>query len=73
VDLFVVPTISFRLLYGLLIMGTADDKFCGLASEIALRQHATWRQALSIQVKSDTCSFAQVASRHRDCQGFTNR
>jgi len=27
-------TISFRLLYGLLIMGTADDKFCGLASQL---------------------------------------
>ena len=30
-DLFVVPTISFRLLYGLLIMGTAGDVFCGSA------------------------------------------
>jgi hypothetical protein len=33
-DLFVVPTISFRLLYGFLIVGTADDKFCGLASQL---------------------------------------
>jgi hypothetical protein len=32
-DMFVVPTISFRLLYGLLIMGTAGDIFCGLASQ----------------------------------------
>ena len=30
-DLFVVPTISFRLLYGLLIMGMVDDRFYGLA------------------------------------------
>jgi hypothetical protein len=28
-DLFVVPTISFRLLYGLLIMGHGGDKSCG--------------------------------------------
>jgi len=28
-DLFVVPTISFRLLYGLLIMGMADDRSYG--------------------------------------------
>jgi hypothetical protein len=32
-DMFVVPTISFRLLYGLRSWGTADDKFCGLASQ----------------------------------------
>ena len=32
-DLFVVPTISFRLLYGLLSWGTAGDIFCGLASQ----------------------------------------
>jgi len=32
-DLFVVPTISFRLLYGLLIIGTVGDMFCGLASQ----------------------------------------
>jgi hypothetical protein len=32
-DMFVVPTISFRLLYGLLIMGTPGDIFCGLASQ----------------------------------------
>ena len=31
-DLFVVPTVSFRLLYGLLIMGIAGDGSCGLAS-----------------------------------------
>src|SRR6478609_3218439 len=30
-DLFVVPTISFRLLDGLLIMGLVDDRFYGLA------------------------------------------
>ena len=30
-DLFVVPTISFRLLYGLLIMGMVDGRFYGLA------------------------------------------
>jgi len=30
-DLFVVPTVSFRLLYGLLIMGLAGDRSCGLA------------------------------------------
>jgi hypothetical protein len=29
-DLFVVPTISFRLLYGLLMWGMVDDRFCGL-------------------------------------------
>jgi hypothetical protein len=29
-DLFVVPTISFRLLYGLLIMATAGGRSCGL-------------------------------------------
>jgi hypothetical protein len=28
-DLFVVPTISFRLLYGLLIMGHGGGNFCG--------------------------------------------
>jgi hypothetical protein len=33
-DLFVVPTISFRLLYGLLIMGMAGDRFYGLASHL---------------------------------------
>jgi hypothetical protein len=32
-DMFVVPTISFRLLYGLLSWGTAGDIFCGLASQ----------------------------------------
>jgi hypothetical protein len=31
-DLFVVPTISFRLLYGLLIVGV-DGRFYGLASQ----------------------------------------
>jgi hypothetical protein len=31
-DLFVVPTISFRLLYGLLIMGHGRDKSSGSAS-----------------------------------------
>ena len=31
-DLFVVPTISFRLLYGLLIMGHGRGKSCGLGS-----------------------------------------
>jgi hypothetical protein len=30
-DMFVVPTISFRLLYGLLIMGMAGGRFYGLA------------------------------------------
>ena len=40
-DLFVVPTISFRLLYGLLIMGTADDKFCGLASQLTPLQNGS--------------------------------
>jgi hypothetical protein len=48
-DLFVVPTISFRLLYGLLIMGIAGGTFCGLAlhcirlqngSQIRSRKHA---------------------------------
>ena len=29
IDLFVVPTLSFRLLYGLLIYGTADAKSYG--------------------------------------------
>ena len=29
-DLFVVPTISFRLLYGLLIMGHGRRQYCGL-------------------------------------------
>jgi len=33
-DLFVVPTISFRLLYGLLIMGTADAPAFPLAKRI---------------------------------------
>src|SRR5277367_7095179 len=32
-DLFVVPTISFRLLYGLLIVGMVDGRFYGLASQ----------------------------------------
>ena len=31
-DLFVVPTISFRLLCGLLIVGHVDGRFYGLAS-----------------------------------------
>jgi hypothetical protein len=30
-DLFVVPTVSFRLLYGLLIMSLADVRSCGSA------------------------------------------
>jgi hypothetical protein len=29
-DLFVVPTVSFQLLYGLLIMGMAGDRRRGL-------------------------------------------
>jgi len=29
IDLFVVPTISFRLLYGLLVLGHSRDKLCG--------------------------------------------
>src|ERR1019366_382638 len=33
-DLFVVPTISFRL-------GTADDKFCGLASQLTPLQNGS--------------------------------
>jgi hypothetical protein len=32
-DMFVVPTISFRLLYGLLIMGHGRRQICGLASQ----------------------------------------
>jgi hypothetical protein len=40
-DLFVVPTISFRLLYGLLIMGHGGDKFCGLASQHTQRQNGS--------------------------------
>jgi hypothetical protein len=32
-DLFVVPTISFRLLYGLLIVGMVAGRFYGLASQ----------------------------------------
>jgi len=31
-DLFVVPTVSFRLLYGLLIMEMAGGRFDGLAA-----------------------------------------
>ena len=31
-DLFVVPTVSFRLLYGLLIMTMVGGRFCGLGS-----------------------------------------
>jgi hypothetical protein len=31
-DLFVVPTISFRLLYGLLIMAMVGGRSCGLGS-----------------------------------------
>jgi hypothetical protein len=38
-DLFVVPTISFRLLYGLLIMGHDRRKFCGLASQLTPLQN----------------------------------
>jgi hypothetical protein len=30
IDLFVVPTTSFRLLYGLLIMGHGRRRYCGL-------------------------------------------
>ena len=33
--------ISFRLLYGFLIMGTADDKFYGLASQLILLQNGS--------------------------------
>jgi hypothetical protein len=40
-DMFVVPTISFRLLYGLLIMGSAGDIFCGLASQRIQPQNGT--------------------------------
>jgi hypothetical protein len=32
-DLFVVPTISFHLLYGLLIVGMVDGRFYNLASQ----------------------------------------
>jgi hypothetical protein len=49
--MFVVPTISFRLLYGLLIMGTAGDIFCGLASQLSvpktLSELMTWWNRLS--------------------------
>ncbi len=41
-DLFVVPTISFRLLVALLIKGgTADDKFCRLASQLTPLQNGS--------------------------------
>ena len=40
-DLFVVPTISFRLLYGLLIMGHGRDKFCCLASQLTRLQNGS--------------------------------
>jgi hypothetical protein len=38
-DLFVVPTVSFRLLYGLLIKGTAGDKSSGWASPHTQRRN----------------------------------
>ena len=56
-DLFVVPTISFRLLYGLLIMGMVDDRFYGVAlprirpqngSQIRSRKLAAGRRPLAI-------------------------
>ena len=40
-DLFVVPTVSFRLLYGLLIMGQAVGGSCGLASR-RIRRRSGW-------------------------------
>jgi hypothetical protein len=40
-DLFVVPTISFRLLYGLLIIVAAGDKSCGLASQRSQRRNGS--------------------------------
>ena len=56
-DLFVVPTISFRLLYGLLIMGMVDDRFYGVVlprirpqngSQIRSRKLAAGRRPLAI-------------------------
>ena len=38
-DLFVVPTVSFRLLYGLLVMAMAGDKSCGSASPRSPRRN----------------------------------
>ncbi len=55
-DLFVVPTISFRLLYGLLIMGMVDDRFYGLA----LPHRASDRR---IDRKSDHASVRLEAGR----------
>ena len=49
IDLFVVPTISFRLLYGLLVLGHGRRKFSGLASlptdrrmDRAANQRSVW-------------------------------
>ena len=56
-DLFVVPTISFRLLYGLLIMGHGPRQFFGLAlhrirlqngSQISSPKHVAGNKLLAI-------------------------
>src|ERR1700738_2886679 len=58
-DLFVVPTISFRLLYGLLIMGhgrrqilwfgvTSHPTAEWIASQISSRKHVAWNKLPAI-------------------------
>jgi hypothetical protein len=74
-DMFVVPTISFRLLYGLLIMATAGDIFCGLASQriqpqngsqVRSRKHAGGNRLPAISFVTGTALMVRFLSADSD-------
>jgi Integrase core domain len=81
-DTFVVPTISFRLLYGLLIMGgMADDRFCGLvtahptAKWIAnqITGACGWEQAPRYLIRDRDGAYGEVFIRRLRSMGIRDR
>jgi hypothetical protein len=81
-DLFVVPTISFRLLYGLLIVGQVDGRFYGLASQrirtqngIAnqITQACGWEQAPRYLIRDRDGAYGEVFIRRRRSMGIRDR
>jgi len=78
-DMLVVPTISSRLLYGLLIMGHGDDKFCVLASrliqlrngsQIRSRKHAAGNRLPAISSVTGMGLMARYSSANFDQWDF---
>jgi hypothetical protein len=66
-DLFVVPTISFRLLYGLLIMGHGRRRFYGLAlhrvrlhNGSQIREACGWEQAPRYLIRDRDGAYGKI-------------